>query len=53
MTGEKEYNIKALQTVFANMEDTDRENLYNLFKLLIEKIELIKRDPIKVKIHIK
>ena len=53
MTGEKEDNLKALQTVLENMEDTDRENLYNLFKLLIEKIELIKRDPIKIKIYIK
>ena len=35
------------------MEDSDREDLYNLFKLLIEKIDLISRDPIILKIYIK
>ena len=53
ITGEKESNLKALQTVLANMEDSDREDLYNLFKLLIEKIDLISRDSIILKIYIK
>ena len=53
ITGKKEDNLKALQNVLANMEDSDREDLYNLFKLLIEKIDLISRDPISVKIYIK
>ena len=35
------------------MEDSDREDLYNLFKLLIEKIDLISRDSIILKIYIK
>ena len=51
ITGEKEDNLKALQTVLANMEDSDREDLYNLFKLIIEKINLINRDPISVNLH--
>ena len=53
ITGKKEDNLKALQSVLANMEDSDREDLYNLFKLLIEKIDLISRDPIILKIYIK
>ena len=53
ITGKKEDNLKALQNVLANMEDSDREDLYNLFKLLIEKIDLISRDPIILKIYIK
>ena len=53
ITGEKENNLKILQTVLANMEDSDREDLYNLFKLLIEKIDLISRDSIILKIYIK
>ena len=53
ITGEKEDNLKALQTVLANMEDSDREDLYKLFKLLIETITLISRSPLKLKIYIK
>ena len=49
ITGEKENNLKSLQ----NMEDSDRKNCYDLFKLLIENIELIKRELIKVKIYTK
>ncbi|MDR2880140.1 MAG: hypothetical protein LBV03_09520, partial [Fusobacteriales bacterium] len=53
ITGKKENNLKILQDILANMEDTDREDLYKLFKLLIEKITLISRNPLKFKIYIK
>lgn len=48
ITGEKENNLKILQDVLVNMEDTDRKNLYKLFKLLIEKITSIIKNLYKI-----
>ena len=53
ITGEKENNLKILQTVLANMEDSDRNDLHKLFKLLIEKIDFVNRDPLIFNIYIK
>ena len=53
ITGKKEDNLKALQNVLANMEDSDRNDLHKLFKLLIEKIDFVNRDPLIFNIYIK
>ena len=53
ITGIKEENLKALQTVLANMEDLDRHDLHKLFKLLIEKINFVSRNPLKFTIYVK
>ena len=53
ITGEKENNLKILQTVLANMEDSDRNDLHKLSKLLIEKIDFVNRDPLIFNIYIK
>ena len=50
---EKENNLKVLQNVLANMEDSDREDLYKLFKLLIERITILNRAPLAFKIYLK
>ena len=53
LTEEKENNLKVLQNVLANMEDSDREDLYKLFKLLIERITILNRAPLAFKIYLK
>ena len=53
MKEEKENNLKILQSVLENMEDSDREDLYKLFKLLIERITILNRTPLDFKIYLK
>ena len=53
LTEEKENNLKILQSVLENMEDSDREDFYKLFKLLIERITILNRTPLAFKIYLK
>ncbi len=53
LTEEKENNLKILQSVLENMEDSDCEDLYKLFKLLIERITILNRTPLAFKIYLK
>ena len=45
---EKLDNIKILKEVLENMEDTDRYNLFLMFRMLIKKVKIKKYQPIEV-----
>ena len=42
-------NIKILKETLEYMEDEDRENIYEIFKLLIKEIILLNKDEINLK----
>ena len=41
-------NIKILKEVLENMDDTDRYDLFTMFRLLIKKIKIKKYQPIEI-----
>lgn len=45
-------NLNVLKEVIINLEDKDRMELHKIFKLLIKKIVLLSKEPLKVKIYI-
>ena len=45
---EKLDNIKILKEVLENMEDTDRYNLFLMFRMLIKKVKIKKYQPVEV-----
>lgn len=46
-------NLKILKEVLENIEDSDLKDLKNMFRLLIDHIDFINRDPLTVKIFLK
>lgn len=46
-------NLEILKEVLNNMENDDFEDIKTMFKLLIDHIDFISRDPLKVKIYLK
>lgn len=46
-------NLETLKAVLKDMDKSDRIDLYNIFKLLIKKIDLISSKPPEFKIYLK
>ena len=46
-------NLETLKAVLKDMDKSDRIDLYNMFKLLIKKIDLISSKPPEFKIYLK
>ena len=46
-------NLKLLKEVLENMEDSDVVELKNMFRLLIDHIDFISRNPLTVKIFLR
>ena len=46
-------NLETLKAVLNDMENCDRLEIHNMFKLLIKKIDLIPTKPVEFKVYIR